>query len=317
MLDAVPTRHTVWPIVSETDLPPLAVVVVNWNGRKDLADCFRSLLEDPYPGLRVIMVDNGSEDDSVAWTRLNYPGVEILETGANLRWAGGNNFALRSLRQEGFSGPVLLLNNDTIVPEGSLARLVQTLIDHPEAWAATPRICYAHDPARAWYDGGLVGSWSGWVRHAGIRKLTGQLPMVSRYVDYGTGCALLLAPGIVEKIGELDEGYFFYGEDVDFSLRLRAAGGRIVHQPRALVLHKVSSSLGGMTSRKAFLRSRSHVRLLCNHWPARAWPVLILTQLAYFSGHALWHLWQGRLATALAVWLGALAEVQGRKSDGC
>ena len=291
----------------------LAVVVVNWNGRHDLGDCFASLRESGFPDQRIIMVDNGSQDDSVAWTAMHHPEVEIVETGENLRWAGGNNVALRMLRDEGFDGCILLLNNDTIVPGGSLTRLVAGLKDDEVAWAATPRICYADDPSRAWYDGGVVGRWSGWIRHAGIRKLTGKLDPKPRYVDYGTGCALLLAPRVLREVGLLDEGYFFYGEDADYSLRITEAGGRILHVPSALVLHKVSSSVGSQSPRKVWLRSRSHIRLLREHWPRSSWPVLGITQLAYLSGHAAWHLAHGRLATALAVWEGALDELRDRR----
>ena len=299
----------------DTGTPPceLAVVVVNWNGRSVLPDCFGSLSDCGYPSLRVIMVDNGSQDDSVAWTCKHHPEVEIIETGENLRWAGGNNVALRRLREEGFSGCILLLNNDTIVPGGSLRRLTGALQGDDRAWAATPRICYADDPARAWYDGGLVGRWSGWIRHDGIRRLTGRLDPTQRYVDYGTGCALLLKPRVLAEVGELDEQFFFYGEDADYSLRITAAGGRILHVPAALVLHKVSASVGSQSPRKVWLRSRSHVRLLRKHWPRSKWPVLLLTQSAYLGGHACWHLVNGRLSTALAVLQGALDEMRGRE----
>jgi len=295
--------------------PPceLAVVVVNWNGRRDLADCFGSLHDCGYPFLRIIMVDNGSKDDSVAWTSMHHPEVEIIETGQNLRWAGGNNVALRRLREEDFGGCILLLNNDTIVPEGSLLRLTEALQGDERAWVATPRICYAGDPARAWYDGGLIGRWSGWIRHDGIRRLTGRLNSSARYVDYGTGCALLLGPGILDEVGELDEQFYFYGEDVDYSLRVTAAGGRILHVPAALVLHKVSTSVGSQSPRKVWLRSRSHIHLLRKHWPMWWWPVLLLTQTVYLGGHACWHLVNGRLATALAVFQGALDEMRGRE----
>ena len=298
----------------ESPTPPceLAVVVVNWNGRHDLGDCFASLQDSGLPRLRLILVDNGSEDDSVAWTAMHHPEVEIIETGENLRWAGGNNVALELLRAEGFEGCILLLNNDTIVPQGSLLRLTEAMSGDDRAWAATPRICYASDPARAWYDGGVIGSWSGWIRHDGIRQLTGNLDPKARYVDYGSGCALLLGPQVVAEVGLLDENFYFYGEDADYSLRIRAAGGRILHVPAALVLHKVSASVGSQSPRKIWLRSRSHVRLLRKHWPPRRRPVLILTQMAYLAGHSCWHLVNGRLATALAVWQGALDELRGR-----
>jgi len=296
------------------ETPPceLAVVIVNWNGRRDLGDCFASLQDSGFPDQRLIMVDNGSEDDSVAWTRMHYPEVEIIETGTNLRWAGGNNVALRMLAAEAFGGCILLLNNDTIVPGGSLTRLVEALREDQAAWAATPRICYAGQPAHAWYDGGIVGRWSGWIRHDGIRKVTGKLNPRQRYIDYGSGCALLLSPRVLPEIGFLDEEFYFYGEDADYSLRITEAGGKILHVPSALVLHKVSSSVGSQSPRKVWLRSRSHIRLLRKHWPRSMWPVLLVTQTVYLTGHACWHLVNGRLATAQAVWQGALDELRGR-----
>ncbi len=200
---------------------------------------------------------------------------------------------MRQLRKEAFRAHILLLNNDTIVPQGSLSRLVQAMEEDPAAWLTTPRICYAADPARAWYDGGLIGSWSGWVRHDGIRQLTGKLDPGQRYVDYATGCAMLLGPGVLEKVGELDEGFYFYGEDTDYSLRVTALGGRILHVPLALVLHKVSASLKGDSPRKNWLRTRSHIRLLRKHWPVRAWPTLLVTQTIFLSAHTVWNLWHG------------------------
>lgn len=296
---------------SAVNLPKLVVVVVNWNGRQDLPDCFRSLRDVTFLDQRVMMVDNGSVDDSVEWTRQNHPEVEIHETGENLRWAAGNNVALEILRDEGYEGFILLLNNDTVVPEGSLRRLVDALEDTPDAWAATPRICYAANPALIWYDGGLVGRHTGWVRHAGLRKMAGKLDYNRRFVDYGTGCALMIRSEVLKTVGLLDDGYHFYGEDADYSLRLIKAGGRILHVPRALVLHKVSASVGSDSPRKAWMRTRSHIRLLGRHWSRSSWPLLMVTQVVFLGGHTAWHLWHGRLESALAVWQGVLDELRG------
>ena len=123
---------------------------------------------------------------------------------------------------------------------------------------------------------------------------------------------MLLAPGVLDKIGELDEDFYFYGEDTDYSLRATARGGRILHVPRALVLHKVSSSLQGDSPRKNWLRTRSHIRLLRKHWPRRKWPLLVVTQTVFLTGHTVWNLWQGQLASALALWQGACDELRGR-----
>lgn len=299
---------------SQAEGLPLAVIVVNWNGREVLPDCFASLSDAKYNNVRVIMVDNGSVDDSVPWTRQMHPEVEILETGTNLRWAGGNNVGLRHLKREGFCGPILLLNNDTVVLQGSLSTMIKAVLADPAAWIVTPRICYASDPARIWYDGGFVGQWSGWVKHHGIRQMAGKRDPGQRYVGYATGCAMMLAPSVLAKVGEFDEDFFFYGEDTDYSLRVTALGGKILHVPRALVLHKVSASLQGDSPLKCRLRTRSHIRLLRKHWPLKSWPVLFVSQLAYLTGHSVWRLWHGELASALAFWQGAADEMCGRRA---
>lgn len=296
--------------------PWLTVVVVNWNGRPLLADCLGSLAR-AGAGVRIVLVDNGSTDDSTAWTRKHFPDVEILASPENLRWAGGNNLALRRLRDEGGDEPVLLLNNDTIVPEGSLEALTAALREEPDAWAATPRICYAADPGLLWYDGARVGAWTGWIGHRGLRRPAGTRPLVRGETDYGTGCALLLSRRALREVGLLDERYWLYAEDTDYCLRLRAAGGRIVHEPRALVLHKVSRTAGADTPRKAYLKSRSHMQLIRRHWPRRTWPVLWPAQVAYLAAQAAWHLVGGRPATARAALQGALDAWTGRgAADG-
>lgn len=292
-------------------VPGLVVVVVNWNGRDLLDDCLGSL-RGGYPDLRVIMVDNGSVDDSVAYCRERFPWVEIIESPENLRWAGGNNLALRNLCDEGWPDYVLLLNNDTMVPEGSLSRLVDSLEAEPEAWAATPRICFAAEPGRIWYDGGKVGQWSGWIAHRGIRVRAGHRPLEPHITDYATGCAMLLSRRALETIGLFDESFHLYAEDCDYSLRLRAAGGTILHQPKALVLHKVSRTVGAGSPAKAYLKARSHVRLMGRHWPRRTWPLLLPAQAALVAATAAWHLWLGRPATALASVTGVFDELAGR-----
>lgn len=299
-----------------TALPSLVVIVVNWNGREVLPDCLGSLRESGYPDLRVIMVDNASTDHSVPWTRKHHPEVEVLETGANRRWAGGNNAALDLLADEGWPcDHALLLNNDTIVPEGSLERLTAAVAADPQAMAGTPRIVYASEPSRLWYDGGQASTWTGWVRHEGIRQQAGRRGTEPRPVGYGTGCALLITREGFACAGRLDERYHFYGEDVDWCLRLRRRGGLILHVPRAVVLHKVSASLGAASPAKVYLRSRSHVRLLRTHARGRQWPVLWPAQIAYQGAHALWHCWHGRPATALALWQGVLDELRDRPVD--
>ena len=141
--------------------------------------------------------------------------------------------------------------------------------------------------------------------------MTGHLGSETSFVDYGTGCALLLGADALAHVGQLDESYHFYGEDTDYCLRIGAAGGRILHVPRALVLHKVSATLGSSSPRKVYLRARSHVQLLRRHWLHRRWPVLAVAQVGFTAAHVGWHLWHGRPATAHAIVQGLLDELHG------
>lgn len=295
--------------------PSVAVIVVNWNGREHLGDCIGSLLSDGYDPLRVVLVDNGSADDSLEFCRDAFPSVEVVASQENRYWAGGNNLGLRHLADTGFPDYVLLLNNDTIVTEGSLRVLVEAMEEEPRAWAASPRICYAREPSRVWYDGGRVGRYSGWVRHHGIRQLAGRRSFDNRFVDFATGCAMMLTRAAVETLGELDEGYTLYAEDTDYCLRLGAAGGRVLHVPRSLVLHKVSASIGDASSPKLYRRSRSHLRLLRLHWHGWRRLPLLPSQLVFFLGHAAWHLWHERRRAARALLDGAVDELAGRPCD--
>jgi GT2 family glycosyltransferase len=296
----------------EGALPTLDVVIVNWNGRHLLGECIGSLLANGYDDLRIVLVDNGSKDDSVAWCRDAFPSVDVVASPENLRWAGGNNLGIDWLNRHGMSDYVLFLNNDTQVPEGSLANLMTAVAEEPQAWAATPRICYAERPGTIWYDGGRVGYFSGWVSHQGIRQMAGRRPLRKRFVGYGTGCALLVSRSALQLLESFDEDFFLYGEDTDFCLRLREAGGRVLHVPEALVLHKVSLTVGADSPAKSYLKTRSHIRLLLRHWPVRRWPLLLPSQLLFITAQAAWHLWHSRLPSALALFRGLFDEIQDR-----
>ena len=294
------------------DLPPLVVVVLNWNGREVLPACLHSLLSNGYGPLKILLVDNASRDGSVAMVKRDFPTVEIILASENLRWAGGNNLALQRVRAEPSPGrQLLLLNNDTIVPQGTLATLTTALVAEPQAWAATPRICFAHDPGRIWYDGGKVGHFSGWISHVGLRQRATSRPLLRQFVDFGTGCALLLSEEALHIVGDLDERFFLYGEDVDFSLRLRASGGKILHVPDAVILHQVSAALGATSPTKVYLRSRSHVHLIRKHWSGPRKLLAVAGLLTYFVGLAGWHLVGGRFAQAVAAWQGVGDELRG------
>jgi len=225
----------------------VAVIVVNWNGRDITLDCLRSLSAQTYPHADLIVVDNASTDGSVAAIRADYPGVALLTMPENLRFAGGNNAGIREALARG-ADAVLLLNNDTVVDPDFLKHLVNRMNTAPTCGMVAPKIYYFDQPDKIWFAGGVVSMWTGTMRHIGIREMDhGQFDSV-REIGYASGCCLLIRSEVIRKIGMLDDSYYMYTEDADWSMRVRKAGYTIIFEPAARIWHKLSVSAGGHLS---------------------------------------------------------------------
>ena len=223
----------------------VGVILVNWNGWRDTRECLESCARLAYPDFEVIVVDNGSTDDSVTRLRERFPELRLIETGANLGFAGGNNAGLHAALALG-AAYVWLLNNDTVVDAASLSALVDVLRDDPSAGFATSKIYYQDRPGTLWYAGGSLSRLWGWSQHRGSdERDEGQYEELTA-VDFATGCSLLARASAVTSIGPMDEDYFLYWEDIDWSARARRAGWRVVYVPGSRVWHK----LGGSTPRE-------------------------------------------------------------------
>ncbi len=277
---------------NSVSLPTVTAVVINWNGTPVIGPCLDSLLASTYERLTVMVVDNASEDDSVRVIRDRYPSVRIEETGRNLGYAGGANHGLRAARAAG-TDFILLMNNDVEIAPDAVRELVSAARDHSDALLLGPKIYYFDEPDVIWSAGGAVSFWTGHIRHLGIRERDrGQFDDV-REVDYLTGCAVLLPTRMLETVGELDETYYMYNEDTDWSTRATRSGGKVLYVPTARLWHKVSSSSGGgLTSYKIYHRIRS--------------------TLSYFKRYAAWYHWLGILpATGVRTVVFALTQIAG------
>jgi GT2 family glycosyltransferase len=251
------------------DLPPVTAVVLNWNRPQDTLNCLRSLAATAYPALDVIVVDNGSTDDSAATIRTAFPEATVLENERNLGYAAGNNVGIdRALR--GGAAFVLVINNDATVEQDAIQELVRAAGRHTGAGALVPKILYAAEPGRIWAAGAR------WARIPPRVKLVGlnaaDAPRFDRphELAYATGCAWLLSRPALEELGGFDPAYFMYQEDYDFCYRLRAAGYALHYVPSARVRHAVSSGLGSFSPEWWYQWSRSVVRFyrVGNRFPA-------------------------------------------------
>jgi hypothetical protein len=219
------------------------IFVLNWNGRDLTLDCLASLEKVTYSNANVIVIDNGSTDDSVVSIKEQYPETDIIEFPANLGFAGGNNAGFQSTTNK--ADYTIFLNNDTIVDSNFVEPLINELETKSNIKQTAPKIYYADKPETIWFAGGIVNLWTGMIRHIGIRKKDSHDYSKNRVIDYATGCCVCMRTEEFESIGMFDESFPIYAEDVDLSLRFKKRGGSIVFIHESRVWHKVSASLGG------------------------------------------------------------------------
>ncbi len=225
--------------------PSVCCVVVNWNGAADTMACLATLMQQDYSALRVVVVDNGSSDDSVARIRREFPQVCVIEAGANLGFACGTNVGIRRALEEGAEF-VWLLNNDTLTPPDTCAKLVAKTAREPGAGAVGSVLYYPHDPAQvqAW-GGGDLTVWIGRSTHFCAPAKLGAK-------SYLTFASALIRREALLRVGLLYEGFFMYWDDADYALRLTRAGYGLAVAEDTAVLHKE----GGSADRRSPLIDR-------------------------------------------------------------
>ena len=245
------------------------IILLNWHGWQDTIACLESLASLDYTNYSVLMVDNGSTDDSVARIRAAHPGVPILETGRNLGFSGGCNVGIRRALEEG-ADYVWLLNNDTTVDPQALTDMVAVAEADPGVGAVGSVLYYLDSPKdiQAW-GGGRVCFWSGRARHH-----LGPVP--GARLHYLTAASMLLRRCALEEVGLLDEGTFFmYWEDTDLSFRLRKAGWRLAVADQSIVLHREHAATGKGSPLLDYYFNASAVRFFRRYAPLPAWPISI------------------------------------------
>ena len=246
----------------------LAVVVLSWNGAKLTRETLDSLAACRVPAgwrAHVLVVDNASSDGSPAMLARDYPAVELMALAENRRFAGGNNAGLERALAAG-ADAVMLLNNDVQADPALYEKLLGALAEDPRAGAAAPLIYHAAPTSLIWYAGGRCHLGTAHTSHVGLRQRDrGQFRSVET-TGYLTGCCLLATAAAWRAVGMLDERYFIYAEDADWSLRARAAGFRLLFVPTARLWHQVSASSGGAVNPwKIYQRLRANLRLFGRH----------------------------------------------------
>ena len=290
----------------------VAIVIVNYNGWRDTIECLESLRECSYPAFSIYIVDNASGDESVQKLielRITNHELQIIQNGVNSGFAGGNNVGIKKALEDG-AEYVLLLNNDTIVPPDFLTKLAEVAESDALIGVVGPKIYFAdtttnnqrqttNNPPlnsplvkggyggveRIWFGGGKLN----WLRtrgtHIDLDKVDNPYELSAKSykledADYITGCCLLIKREVIDKIGLMPEDYFLYYEDVDWCLKAKHAGYRVVYVPAAHIWHKVSRSTRA--------GSASYVQYHVRNGLMLAWRFGNLLQRMVLAGFMVW-----------------------------
>lgn len=209
--------------------PKVNIVVLNYNGQDCLKRCLMSLFCLDYPNLEIVVVDNASQDGSFESARRDFSRATFIRNDQNLGFSAGNNVGIK-YSLERMADFVLLLNNDTEVDKEFLARLVDKAMEKEAAGLFSPLIL--SPDGSVWFSGGKLDWWRMKALHQ-----CDQTVQADQAADFLSGCALLVRTEVFKQIGLLDEDFFLYWEDVDFSFRAKQAGFGLCLVPESQIVH--------------------------------------------------------------------------------
>lgn len=226
------------------DVIDLSVIVVSWNTAALLRDCLTSLqFAAPRHRLEVIVVDNGSTDDSASIVRHDFPQTRLIQNATNAGFARANNQGIDASRGR----YVLLLNSDTFVPPHTFDELIDFMDGSPSVGLCGPRLTRPDGQTQAYGFGG--DPTLRYLLRRGVYRLILKRPLHDwetrevQDVDWVSGACVIARREAIGLAGKLDEGIFMYFEDIDWCLRTRRAGRRVVYNPHISIVHVGGQSL--------------------------------------------------------------------------
>jgi len=249
--------------------PLVSIVILNWNGKKLLQKFLPFVLESTYVNKRIIIVDNASTDDSIAFLKVQFPMVEILINVSNEGFAKGYNTALKLVQSDYY----ILLNNDVEVTPGWIEPVIALMESDVTIAACQPKImCYKN---RNYFE--FAGACGGWMDNLGYPFARGRVfdVLEKDYGQYDTaepcfwasGAALFVKATCYHAVGGLDEFFFAHQEEIDFCWRLQLAGYKVYVQPASVVYHIGGGTLAKENSLKTFLNFRNNLVMLVKNMP--------------------------------------------------
>jgi GT2 family glycosyltransferase len=222
------------PVIDEKKI---AIVLVDYNGVLDTIECINSVMQSSI-SIQIVVVDNSSKENDANIIKSQFSNVKVFRSEKNLGFAGANNIGIKWALENDFKY-IGLLNNDTVVQKNTFKILLEYA---NKKTVVAPFMYYESAPKDLWFGGGRLNKFKGNPVHL---KKERNVPF---YCTFITGCCFVAHRDIWESCGLLDESYFMYHEDTDYSIRLLQGGYKIEIVPESKIYHKVGKSSGGKES---------------------------------------------------------------------
>lgn len=251
------------------------MVIPNWNGRHWLPECLAALGAQTVAPSQVIVVDNGSDDDSVEYLRAEHPAVTVIPLAANTGFANAANVGIRAAR----SAYVALVNTDAILSADWIERMAAALDRHENAGSATGKMLVLDNPEEVDDAGDVLRRDGACEQRGRFHRNDGSWDEPGEIFGACAGAALYRR-GPVLDLGGFDDRLFAYLEDVDLAVRLQLAGWRCRYEP-VVALHGGGGSAAALARGHLYLVQRNTLFLVARYFPWRWVPQVAYRQLSW------------------------------------
>lgn len=259
--------------------PKISIIILNWNRWQDTIECVESVLRIPYPNYEIVIVDNGSTDESVPILSNKFPNLKLIKLKQNIFYAGGNNVGIRYALDSG-ARYIMLLNNDTVVHPDFLNPLVEAMEDDSLLCAVGGTIYYYDEEKKIQNIGGSFDYISGKVHWYGEGCVDVGQFSEKREVNFICGAAIMLRSDALKEIGGLDESFVLYAEELDWCLRARKKGYKLMYIPNSKVFHKGAVSSKLIKPFMTYLLTRNIIWLVRRH--GNSWEKMLFHLSGFF-----------------------------------
>lgn len=269
--------------------PRIAVIILNWNGRRYLEQFLPSVTGTQYPNWELVVADNGSTDDSLAFLDTHYPAIRQIRMTQNHGFAGGYNRALQEVEADYY----VLLNSDVETAPGWLWPMAELLESDKTIAACQPKILSYHHRELFEY----AGAAGGWLDQYGYPFARGRVFDIcetdrgqydsTEPIFWASGAALFIRARVFHEMKGFDEYFFAHQEEIDLCWRIQLAGYKVYACPKSVVYHVGGGTLPRGNSRKTFLNFRNNRIMLSKNlrWQQKLW---IIPVRFFLDGVSAW-----------------------------